>query len=69
MGLSRLLKSNENNWKVDESMSSMKFGVPLSRRTGQAVFGEGFQDLKSNNSTWCMGFHTRDIHAESSHYI
>ena len=69
MGLSRLLKSNENNWKVDESMSSMEFGVPLSGRTGQAVFGEGFQDLGSNNSTWCMGFHTGDIHAESSHYI
>ena len=33
MGLSRLWKSNENDWAVDESMSSMEFGVPLSRRT------------------------------------
>ena len=33
MGLSRLGKSNENDWKVDESMSSMKFGVPMSGRT------------------------------------
>ena len=69
MGLSRLRKSNENNWKVDESMSSMESGVPMSGRTRQAVFGEGFEDLRSNNSTWCMGIHTGDIHAEMGHYI
>ena len=58
MGFSRLRKSNENDWEVDESMSLMEFGVPLSGRTGQAVFGEGFEDLRSNNSTWCLGIHT-----------
>ena len=69
MGLSRLRKSNENDWKVDESMSLMEFGVHLSGRTGQAVSGEGFEDDGSNNSTWCMGIHTGDIHAETGHYI
>ena len=29
MGLSRLRKSNENDWAVDESMSSMEFGAPM----------------------------------------
>ena len=69
MGLSRLQKSNENNWKVDENMSSMEFGVPLSERTGHAVFGEKFENLRSNNSTWCMAIHTGDIHVETGHYI
>ena len=30
MGISRLWKSNENYWAVDESMSSMEFGAPMS---------------------------------------
>ena len=30
MELSRLQKSHENDWEVDESMSSMEFGVSLS---------------------------------------
>ena len=30
MELSRLWKSNENEWKVDESMSSMEFGALVS---------------------------------------
>ena len=69
MGLSRLRKNNENDWKVDESMSSMEFDVPMSGRIGQAVFGEGFEDLGSNNSTWCMEIRTGDIYAETGHYI
>ena len=54
MGLSRLRKRNENDWKVDKNMSSMEFGVPLSERIGHVVFGEGFEDDGSNNSTWYM---------------
>ena len=50
-------------------MSLMEFGVLLSGRTGHAVFGEGFEDDGLNNSTWCMGIHTGDIHAEMGHYI
>ena len=30
MGLSRLWKSNENDWEVDENMSSMEFGSLMS---------------------------------------
>ena len=30
MGLSRLRKSNENDWAVDESISLMEFGAPMS---------------------------------------
>ena len=30
MGLSRLWKSNKNDWEVDERMSSMEFGAPMS---------------------------------------
>ena len=30
MELSRLQKSNENDWEVDESMSLMEFGVLIS---------------------------------------
>ena len=30
MGLSRIRKSNENDWEVDGSMSSMEFGAPMS---------------------------------------
>ena len=30
MGVSKLRKSNENDWEVDESMSSMEFGAPMS---------------------------------------